>query len=92
MSAATSAVAAPRSRRPSRSVWWLVFRGEVEELWVAGNALNLLILFTCLMSLTAFLLATNSELSLTPPRLMIVTTIQAAITFGLFIGLVWVEA
>jgi ABC-type Na+ efflux pump permease subunit len=87
MSGAT-AVAAPPSRRPSRSVWWLVFRGEIEELWVAGKALNLLILFTCLMSLTAFLLATNSELSLTPPRLMIVTTIQAAITFGLFIGLV----
>jgi ABC-2 type transport system permease protein len=40
------------------------------------------------MSITAFLLATNSELSLTPPRLMIVTTIQSAITFGVFIGLV----
>lgn len=88
MSADHPALPVERSRRPSRSVWWLVFRGEIEELWVAGKALNLLILFTCLMSLTAFLLATNSELSLTPPRLMIVTTIQAAITFGLFIGLV----
>ena len=88
MSTDTTALHAQRSRRPSRSVWWLVLRGEIEELWIAGKALNLLILFACLMSLTAFLLATNSELSLTPPRLMIVTTLQAAITFGLFIGLV----
>jgi ABC-2 type transport system permease protein len=71
-----------------RPVWWLVFRQELDDLWIGGKALNLLILFAVLMSVTAFLLATNSELSLTPPRLMIVTTIQSAITFGVFIGLV----
>jgi ABC-2 type transport system permease protein len=71
-----------------RPVWWLVFRQELDDLWVGGKALNLLILFAVLMSITAFLLATNNELSLTPPRLMIVITIQSAITFGLFIGLV----
>jgi ABC-2 type transport system permease protein len=69
-------------------VWWLVFRRELVDLWIGGKALNLLILFSVLMSITAFLLATNSELSLTPPRMMIVTTLQAAISFGLFIGLV----
>jgi ABC-2 family transporter len=74
--------------RSDRPVWWLVFRQELNDLWIGGKALNLLILFGVLMSITAFLLATNSELSLTPPRLMIVVTIQSAITFGLFIGLV----
>lgn len=69
-------------------VWWLQFRQELDELWVGGKALNLLILYTVLMSITAFLLATNSELSLTPPRTMIVVTIQSAISFGLFLGLV----
>ena len=82
---ASSPVAAARSDRP---VWWLVFRQELDDLWVGGKALNLLILFGILMSITAFLLATNSELSLTPPRMMIVVMVQSAITFGLFIGLV----
>jgi ABC-2 type transport system permease protein len=74
--------------RSDRPVWWLVFRQELDDLWIGGKALNLLILFGVLMSITAFLLATNSELSLTPPRMMIVVMIQSAITFGLFIGLV----
>lgn len=69
-------------------MWWLVCRREAAELWVGGKALNLLILFSLLMSATAFLLATNSELSLTPPRLMIVATLQATISFGVFIGLI----
>jgi ABC-2 type transport system permease protein len=74
--------------RSSRPVWWLVFRRELSDLWIGGRALNLLILFSVLMSITAFLLATNNELSLTPPRLVIITTLEATISFGLFIGLV----
>jgi ABC-2 type transport system permease protein len=69
-------------------VWWLVLKRELAELWLGGRALSLLILFSVLMSITAFLLATNTELSLTPPPLTIVTTLEAALTFGLFIGLV----
>jgi ABC-2 type transport system permease protein len=80
--------AAEATARSDRPVWWLVFRQELDDLWVGGKALNLLILYGILMSITAFLLATNSELSLTPPRLMIVVMIHSAITFGLFIGLV----
>jgi ABC-2 type transport system permease protein len=76
------------ARGADRPVWWLVFRQELDDLWIGGKALNLLILFAVLMSITAFLLATNSELSLTPPRMMIVVAIQSAISFGLFIGLV----
>jgi len=69
-------------------VWWLVFKQELTELWLGGRVLNFLILFSVLMSIMAFLLATNNELSLTPPKLMELITLQAAITFGLFIGLV----
>ena len=78
-------VAPPRAARPG---WWLVFRRELAELWTGGRALALLLLFSALMSVTAFLLATNTELSLTPPRLAMVVALQSAITFGLFIGLV----
>jgi ABC-2 type transport system permease protein len=87
MTAAVAARPSDTIRREGR-VWWLVFRQELDDLWVGGKALNLLILFVVLMSITAFLLATNNELSLTPPRLMIVITIQSAITFGVFIGMV----
>jgi ABC-2 type transport system permease protein len=74
--------------RRSRPVWTLVLTQELRELWVGGRALNLLVLFTVLMSGTAFLLATNTELSLATPRLAMVTMLQSAITFGLFIGLI----
>ena len=89
MTAAAAPVDRPAAAdRPDRPVWWLVFRQELEELWVGGKALNLLILFGILISITGFLLATNNELSLTPPRSMIVVMIHTAMTFGLFIGLV----
>lgn len=89
MTAATAPVERPAvSEGSDRPVWWLVFRQELEELWVGGKALNLLILFGILISITGFLLATNNELSLTPPRTMIVVMIHTAMTFGLFIGLV----
>ena len=79
---------APADTRSSQPAWWLVFRRELSDLWIGGRALNLLILFSVLMSITAFLLATNNELSLTPPRLVIVTTLEATTSFGLFIGLI----
>ena len=89
MTVATAPAERPSvSERTDRPVWWLVFRQELEELWVGGKALNLLILFGILISITGFLLATNNELSLTPPRTMIVVMIHTAMTFGLFIGLV----
>lgn len=71
-----------------RPAWRLVLGQELKELWIGGRALNLLILFAVLMSATSFLLATNSELSLTPPRLMMVVALQSTMSFGLFIGLI----
>ena len=69
-------------------VWWLVCKEELSELWLGGRVLNLLILFSVLLSITAYLLATNNELSLTPPALMELIAVQGTITFGLFIGLI----
>ena len=69
-------------------VWWLVFKQELIELWVGGRVLNFLILFSVLMSITAFLLATNNELSLLPLKQTVFVALTAAITFGLFNGLI----
>ena len=70
------------------SVWWLVCKWELADLWIGGRVFNFLILFSVLMSITVYLMATNSELSLTPPKLTVLIMLQAAITFGLFIGLI----
>lgn len=72
----------------SPSVWWLVFKQEFTELWLGGRVLNLLILFSVLMSVTAFLLATNNEIRLLPVSQTVSIALTAAITFGLFIGIV----
>ena len=82
---ARDARVAPRSARP---VWWLVLKQEMVELWVGGRVLNLLVLFGVLMSITTYLLATNNEIGLIPPDQTVVVGLTAAITFGLFIGLV----
>jgi len=78
----------PATAGRGRPVWRLVLGQELKELWIGGRALNLLILFAVLMSATSFLLATNNELSLTPPRLMMVVALQSTMSFGLFIGLI----
>jgi ABC-2 type transport system permease protein len=66
----------------------VVFREEAVELWVGGRAINLLILYSILVGLMTFLLATNSELNLIPPKEMAYLTLQNAIFFGVFIGMI----
>ncbi|MBI5565281.1 MAG: ABC transporter permease subunit [Chloroflexi bacterium] len=85
---ASAADSRPQSTRPTPAVWWLVFKQEFTELWVGGRVLNFLVLFSLLMSMTAFLLATNNELSLLPLKQTVVVALTSAITFGLFIGLI----
>jgi len=84
-SAAASSVATSAG---APSTWWLVCKQEVTELWLGGRVLNLLILFSILMSITAFLLATNNEMKLLPVSQTVDVALAAAITFGLFIGVV----
>ena len=66
----------------------LVFMQEFKEIWVGGRVFTMLIVFSVLMSVTAFLLATNNEVQLMPMGHVMVTSMLAAITFGLFIGLI----
>jgi ABC-2 family transporter len=77
----------PRPRSP-RGGWWVVFRQEAVELWVGGRAINLLILYSVLLGLMTFLLATNTELNLIPPKEMVFLTLLNAISFGVFIGMI----
>jgi len=77
-----------RRSSSTRGAWAIVFRQEVVELWVGGRAINMLILYSFLLGLTTFLLATNSELNLIPPKEMVFLTLLNSISFGVFIGLI----
>ncbi len=84
--------AATRDRMPAsdsrRSAWLVMFTWELKELWIGGRALILIILFSILLSIMSWLLATNNELNLIPPKEMIFLTLQAGIAVGLFISLI----
>jgi ABC-2 type transport system permease protein len=68
--------------------WWLVFGRELKDLWIGGKALVMLLLFSILLGVLTYVMASNSELSLIPPKEMVYETLKTAIAVGIFIGLV----
>lgn len=77
--------------RPAGSgspTWWIVFTKELHELWIGGRALTLLLIYTLLLGIQTYVLASNSELSLIPPNEMVYETLKGAIAVGIFISLI----
>lgn len=68
--------------------WWLVFVRELNELWMGGKAPVLLLIFSVLLGIMTYVMASNSELSLIPPQEMVYETLKAAIAVGLFISMI----
>jgi ABC-2 type transport system permease protein len=87
-----SAGAVPSGRLAGASraapTWWLVFVRELTDLWIGGKALILLLLFSLLMGVLTYVMASNSELSLIPPKEMVYETLKTAIAVGIFMGLI----
>jgi ABC-2 type transport system permease protein len=81
----TRNVAGVRNGAPT---WWLLFTRELTELWLGGKAPVLLLIFSVLLGIMTWVLASNSELSLIPPQEMVYETSKAAIAVGLFISLI----
>lgn len=69
-------------------VWLVVLKQELTDLWVGGRVYVLLILFSALMSVTALLNETESQMSLIPPAEMVFLTLMGSISFGVVIGLI----
>jgi ABC-2 type transport system permease protein len=69
-------------------MWWLVFKRELGELWIGGKALYLILIYTVLLGIVTYVIASNSELSLIPPKEMVYETLKNAMAVGLFIGLI----
>ena len=68
--------------------WWIVAKKELRELWIGGRVPMLMIMFSIALGILVFLLATNRELSLVPPRDMVMLVLKTTMFFTLFIGLV----
>ncbi|MGH9147266.1 MAG: ABC transporter permease subunit, partial [Vicinamibacterales bacterium] len=64
------------------------FMRELSELWLGGKAPVLLLIFSVLLGIMTWVMASNSELSLIPPQEMTYETLKAAIAVGLFISMI----
>lgn len=65
---------------------WVVFWMELQELWVGGKALVLMVVFCILQGgLTYFMI---DDFDPTPPKEMVYFTLETAIAVGLFMSLI----
>jgi ABC-2 type transport system permease protein len=67
---------------------WVVASRELKDLWIGGRAPILLLLFSIVLSVLSFLLATNHDLNLTPPKEMVMLVLKATIFIGLFMTMI----
>ena len=77
-----------RARAAPRPTWWLVLSRELADLWIGGKALNLTLIYSVLLGILTYVLATNSELSLIPPKEMVYEMLKNAMAVSLFIALI----
>lgn len=85
MSMAVDRREAPQDASPT---WWIVFARELRDLWVGGKALSMILIYTVLLGIYAYLFASNSELQLLPLKQMVLEIVKAAIFVGLFVCLI----
>jgi ABC-type transport system involved in multi-copper enzyme maturation permease subunit len=79
------AAAEPRSILPA---WWVVFRRELTDLWVGGKGITLLLVYSLVLGLWSYVMASNTELRLIPPKEMVWEMLEACISVGSFICLI----
>lgn len=77
-----------RSEGRSLPAWWLIFTRELTDLWVGGKALTLILIYSVLLGIMVYVLSSNSELSLIPPKEMAYETLKNAVAVSLFIALI----
>jgi len=77
-----------QTRTGTAPTWWLLFLRELNELWMGGKAPVLLLIYSVLLGIMTYVMASNSELSLIPPKEMVYEILKAAIAVGLFISMI----
>jgi len=83
-----SAVAASGARLRRRTHGWgIVGRQELRDLWLGGRGLLLVLAFSALLSVIAYLTATNRALNFLEQRESVNLTLQVAIAVGSLLAL-----
>jgi ABC-2 type transport system permease protein len=70
-----------------KPAWWVVLSRELRDLWIGGRALQLILIYSVLLGLFSFLLASNAEVQLLPRKEMVLEIVKASIAVSLFISL-----
>ena len=86
MPARESRAAQRMDRTTATPTWWIIFIRELSDMWVGGKGLILIFIYSLLMGLLSYVLASNSELSLIPPKEMVFLILQTALLVGGFIA------
>lgn len=81
-------VIAYRGRIDRSGSWRLVLARELADLWLGGKALVLLTLFSVLLGITAYLMATNNELRLIPVKEIAYLMLKLTVAFGILMSLI----
>ena len=74
--------------RSASATWRIVASRELRDLWLGGKGLTLVLIYTVLLGIYAYLFASNSELQLLPLKQMVLEIVKAAIFVGLFLCLI----
>lgn len=75
-----------RQRKPAAPTWWIIFTRELLEMWIGGKALVLLFIYSVILGLLSYVLASNNELDLIPSEEMVFLILQTALLVGGFIA------
>jgi ABC-type transport system involved in multi-copper enzyme maturation permease subunit len=68
--------------------WWVIFSRELTDLWVGGKALYMILIYTVLLGIYSYLLASNVDINLLPMSEMVLEMVKVCIAAGLFICLI----
>jgi ABC-2 family transporter len=77
-----------RTSRSARPAWQLVLKRELADLWIGGKALPLILIYSILMGIMAYIYSFNTELSLIPPREAVYEMLKNAMAVSIFMGLI----
>jgi ABC-type Na+ efflux pump permease subunit len=77
-----------KSSGAAAPTWWLLMTRELADLWIGGKALTLILVYSSLLGIVSFVTASNSELSIIPPKEMVFEMLKLAISVGAIISLI----
>jgi ABC-2 type transport system permease protein len=71
-----------------RAAWRVILLRELRDLWIGGRALQLILVYSVLLGMYSFLLASNAEVQMLPRTEMVLEMVKASIAMCLLISLV----